>query len=127
MMTIQVEEIAFGKVFRTLDTMPGVIAINLHGSGPKEQTTSSPPRRTGGATVECLILGALRETKVPLTRTTLTEVIVQGGKAASSFQDAISKLVKKKHVTKGVDGNYKITAAGSKRYESACELEAEAA
>jgi hypothetical protein len=38
--TIDVEEVAFGKVFRTLDTMPGVISINLKGSGPTKVNES---------------------------------------------------------------------------------------
>jgi hypothetical protein len=123
-MTIDVEEIAFGAVFRRLDTMPGVISINLRGSGPKP-APSSTRRKGGSATVECLILGALVEATKPLSRPDLVAAVTAGGKQASSMPDALVKLKRKSHIAYLKGALYKITKAGRARYAEACAIQQE--
>lgn len=123
-MTIDVEEIAFGAVFRKLDAMPGVISINLRGSGPRGQAASKA-RKGSAATVECLILGALVEAKEPVTRAALVEAATAGGKQASSVPDALNKLKNKKHVRVVRGGMYKVMPAGRARYNEACAIQPE--
>lgn len=108
-MVIEVEEIAFGKVFRTLDAMPGVISIHLKGSGPK---APKPAAVSVSATVKSMILGALSEK--PHDIDALKDIVAKGGKSATSVPDAINKLKNDKKIASvvGQKGVYRITAAG---------------
>jgi hypothetical protein len=118
-MTIEVEEIAFGPVFRKLDIMPGVIAIHLRGTGPR---AVGPRNRGSVATVECLVLGALMLAKKPLNTTELATAITSFGKQKSSLGDSLMKLKAKKHIAAVKTATYKITPAGVDRYRTACVL-----
>jgi len=122
MMMIEVEEIAFGKVWRTLDLMPGVITIHMKGSGPKA-IASKPNGKGNGTTIPNLILEALlaRSPKT-MSKIELEKVIEAGGKMKASLPNSIQKLKKQKCIRSiGSKGDYKITAAGSK--EATTQLE----
>lgn len=126
--TIDVEESFFGKIYRTLDTMPGVAAISIHSEGVKQ--ASSPggkgQKRGGTQSAECVVLGELR--KGPQLRVALTEALNAAGKKGdASIAITMRKLVEQKQATKkGVGKNvtYTITKAGQTRYETACNVEA---
>ena len=80
----------------------------------------------GAGTVPCLILGALIAAKKALGREPLGKVLVDGGKAVTSLPDSLNKLKKEKEIItvgEGRDVAYKITAAGVKRYETACAVQ----
>ena len=99
--SIEVEEIAFGRVFRMLDATKGVVAIHLRGSGPKTAAApkSESSKRGGGATTECLVLAALVAAgKLPLNKVSLVAAIRAGGKSDSSLPDTLNKLNKKRHI-----------------------------
>ena len=122
-LTIEIEQVAMGKVWTTLDAMSGVISISLHGSGPKPAGPKKAGKPGGkSTTVPCLILGALVASKDPLPRTDLMLAVEAGGRAATSTPDSLAKLKKDKHIAPAGDGLYKITAAGVKRYETACKI-----
>jgi len=119
--TLEVEQIALGKVWTTLDGMAGVISFSLHGSGPKP---TGPKKKPGSpVTVPYLILGALVAAKTPLTRAELMAAVEAGDRAASSTLDSITQLKKNKHIAPVSKGVFKITSAGVKRYETACKTE----
>jgi len=119
--TLEVEQIALGKVWTTLDGMAGVISIGLHGNGPKPAAKKKGTKHGSSATVPCIVLGALNGSKKPLGKPALIEFIVAGGKAAASLADTLTKLKKDKHIAPVGDGLFKITPAGVKRYQTACQ------
>jgi len=120
-MTIEVEEIAFGRVWRTLDQMQGVITLKMHGTGPKPNKGSPVARASSkkGDTVTCVVLKALAHGK-PENKAALIDAVVAAGKAATSFPDSISKLKKAKHITNPSSGVFKITVAGAKYLSTVC-------
>jgi predicted transcriptional regulator len=123
---VEIEEIAFGRVFRALDGMNGVVSLTPVGEGVKAATGKPTGQKKGGAqSAPCLVLYALKG-GVPMSRSTLTAVLVEGGKAATSTADTMKKLMVAKEVTKhgtGKNVTYKITPKGIKRYETACQIQ----
>jgi hypothetical protein len=77
-MTISVEETFFGKIYRMLDTMPGVASIAIHSEGVKANGAARPKKKQGGTqSAHCLVLGAL--VKSPgITKAQLVPVCGQG-------------------------------------------------
>lgn len=129
-MTIEVEEIAFGKIFRTLDGMPGVVNIRIAGSGPKTAAaakSSTAGQKQGGAqTVPCIVLGTLIENKTPLGRPELFDAVESYGKHGTSLPDALQKLRRAKAIKSTGSGRtvtYKITPVGVKQFETACSIQ----
>jgi len=108
-MTIEVEEMAFGKVFRTLDGMPGVIAIKIAGTGPKKPKGNSKGN-SGGRTSAQIVLAEL--VRQPLDKGALTQRLEEGGKKATSLPDTLYKLRNQKLITGSAAKGYKITKAG---------------
>jgi hypothetical protein len=129
MMTIAVEEILFGKLYRTLDAMPGVASITIHSEGVKgngAEPKRKKQKQGGSQSVYCLVLGALASG--PATRDRLAPVLEEAGKKGSSLPDALTKARKAKHITVKNAGKrdavYTLTALGKKHYKTACEVEA---
>lgn len=118
-MMIEVEEIAYGRVFRVLDTMQGVVTITPVGEGPKQAKAAAKGKK---GTVYCLVLSALIEADKPLNRDALRDVLKANGKAASSLPDTLTKLKKAKHITIK-SAMYSVTPAGRKHYETSCPVE----
>lgn len=128
-MTINVEEIAFGRVFRALDAMPGVVSIDIQAESKRGAAAPAPAGRVGGkgtrtgaATIECIILGALGDGSEARTRDELRTAITRAGKAATSMPDALRKLKEKRHVKVAAGGKYAITVAGKERFVEACAI-----
>lgn len=125
---VEVEEIAHGRIFRLLDGAEGVVSITPIGDGPKSARQNSGTRgqKQGGAqSAPCLVLGALLETP-GLGRRALEGVLEANGKKATSLPDTLAKLRKARELaSKGAGKNvvYNITAAGKKRYETACKIQ----
>jgi hypothetical protein len=116
--TIQVEEVAFGRIFNLLDKMPGVVALNLHGSGSKPNG-AAPKKR--GATSASIILKIL--TTANCGRELLRSAMVKEGKSPASLQSTIDYLRKNKHIQDMPKGLFRITAAGRKYYSDATKGE----
>lgn len=129
-MTISVEETFFGKIYRMLDTMPGVASIAIHSEGVKANGAAKPKKKQGGTqSAHCLVLGAL--VKSPgITKAQLVPVLEGNGKKATTLPDTITKLKKAKHIAvkgSGKAATFTITAAGKKHFDTACEIEQGAA
>lgn len=116
-MTIEVEEMAFGKIFRTLDGMPGVVSINLKGAGPKAATPKGKANgdgtANGGKTLNTLLLEAMLASKNVLTAADLASALQAHGKSRNSAQGTLSRLKAHKLVKRSGKG-WKITPAGIK-------------
>lgn len=110
---IEVEEIAMGKVWRTLDTMKGVVRISLKGSGPKKGTKTNGKATNGGPSVGTLVIKALQNKKT-LSKGALEELLEANGKKKTSLPSKLTELKAKKQIAATGDGLYKITAAGRK-------------
>jgi hypothetical protein len=129
-MLIEVEEIAYGRVFRTLDGMDGVVSITPIGDGPKSSRqnvagATAVQKKGGAQSAPCLVLGALMITP-GLSRAQLTEVIVSNGKSKNSLPDTIAKLKDAGEIRASGEGRaitYRITAAGKKRWNTACQIQ----
>ena len=107
-MLVDVEEVAAGKIWRTLDAMNGVVSIKIKGEGPRQV---KPNGKGNGHTAQRLILDALRA-KSPLHRSELQAAIEAGGKQKTSLPQALSELKKGKRIIPLKAGLFKITAAG---------------
>ena len=119
-MMVEIEETAFGRVFRALDGMPGVVSMTPIGDGPK---TKGPVGKKGkGGTVYCLVLRALIEADKTVNRDVLRNMLSANGKAATSLPDALMKMQKAKHIT-NKKAMYGITPAGRKHYETSCPIQ----
>lgn len=118
-MMVEIEEVAFGRVFRFLDGMPGVVTITPIGDGPKAAKGAAKGKK---GTVYCLVLSALIAADKPLNRDALRDVLSANGKAASSLPDTLTKLKKAKHITIK-NAMYTVTPAGRKHYETSCPVE----
>jgi hypothetical protein len=128
-MMIEVERIAFGDVFVALDAMKGVVTITPIGDGPKgerQNGASTRGQKHGGAhSAPCLVLGALVRTP-GLGRVQLREVLTGNGKSANSLPDTLTKLKTAGEIRAsgtGKDVTYKVTSAGKKRFETACQIQ----
>lgn len=123
---LEVEEMAFGRVFRLLDGTAGVVTITPVGDGPKVKGNSGTKQKQGGAqSVGCLVLGALLQTP-GLGREQLYPVLESNGKARTSLPDTLAKLKKAGQIRasgSGRDVTYKATPAGKKRFETACTIQ----
>jgi hypothetical protein len=127
MMTIAVEESFFGKLYRTLDTMPGVASISIHSEGVKtlNGAAKAVQKQGGSKSVYCLVLGTVIS-KPGATRADLYAAVEATGKRSTSVPDALTKLKKAKHIAikgKGKGVTYSATPAGKKHYETACSIE----
>ena len=125
---LEVEEAYYGKVWRTLDAMPGVVTLMPISEGVKQPGEKKQRQKKGGTqSVYCLILGALAQPNVQnAARDYLVQVCEEAGKKATSVPDALMKMRKAKHVKstgKGRDVKFTITAAGRKHFETACQIE----
>lgn len=110
-LTIEIEEIAFGRVWRTLDAMPGVINIHMKGQGPKQLKPATEvlnKKTTARLVLEALLI------KSPASKLLLEEAILAGGKQKASLADTLTKLKKQKNISPAGKGMFKITAAGIK-------------
>jgi hypothetical protein len=103
MMMIECEEIAFGRVFRTLDTMPGVASIKIMGNGAKIATGPGKGNRTPGTRAK----GSL---------------MVAAGKSPKTLHGQSHMMLKLKLVKKTGKGILAITAAGKKYLETKCNI-----
>ena len=120
-MMVEIEEGAFGRVFRSLDGMPGVVSLTPIGDGPRVAKGKVGKKGKGG-TVYCLVLRALIEADKPVNRDALRDVLAANGKAATSLPDTLTKLKKAKHIAIK-NAMYTITPAGRKHYETSCPIQ----
>jgi hypothetical protein len=130
MMMIECEEIAFGRVFRTLDTMPGVASIKIMGNGAKIATGPGKGNRTPGTRAKgslkdgtsgrCIVLNAL--TDGPKSLKDINELMVAAGKSPKTLHGQSHMMLKLKLVKKTGKGILAITAAGKKYLETKCNI-----
>jgi hypothetical protein len=118
---VDIEEIAFGRVFRALDGMPGVVSLTPIGDGPRAAKGAAGKKGKGG-TVYCLVLRTLIDAGKPVNRDTLRNVLASNGKSATSLPDALTKLAKAKHIT-NKNAMYSVTPTGRKHYDTSCPVE----
>lgn len=126
---VEVEELAFGRVFRTLDNMQGVASITIVSEGGKTpgspKSSTERQKRGGATTLSCIILSDLM-TGSAKDAEWLRQTAVKSGKAASSVPDSLNKLLKAKEIKRmKIEGHvvYAITAKGKARYETACQIQ----
>jgi len=111
---ISVEEIAFGKVFRTLDEMPGVVSIKIKGSGPNASAPESARKHgkaSEGTTGKCVVFNFLLGKKKAVAPGVLADAIVAAGKSKNSIGNILYEAVKLKELAHSKDG-YKLTPVG---------------
>lgn len=123
-MFLQVEEVAFGRVFRSLRDMSGVVSIELEGK-QKGAAPAAPKRPKGktseGTTNQCIVLFALQ--KENLHRKELEAQLVATGRKASSLNGLLGKMTKAKLIKAHGEGIYAITASGNKFVNTSCPVQ----
>lgn len=125
---IEVEEIAHGRVFRMLDGCAGVVSITPIGDGPRSPGGGGQ-KKGGTQSAPCLVLAAMIEAgKVQLGRDALAAVMKSGGKNPTTLPGTLAAMKKAGEIRASGSGKgvtYGITAAGRKRYDTACKIEKE--
>lgn len=114
---VHVEEIAFGKVWRMLDTMPGVAKLELRSesAAPKKATNPNGDHRAtwrqpGGFNLRETLLKLLA--KKSLHATEIRELATKNGRSAGGANSATTNLAKRKLIKTDRKGNWSITRAG---------------
>lgn len=127
---VDVEEIAYGRVFRMLDGSDGVVSITPVGEGPRSQRANggiAVRQKKGGAlSVPCVVLKTLIRAGEPMLRFDIGEALVSAGKTKNGLAPTMKDLLEKKEVTRSGAGKktaYKVTPKGIKRFETACEIQ----
>jgi hypothetical protein len=112
--TVDVEEIAFGKVFRTLDAMPGVISIKIVGDGPRSQ---QQPATSGRPRAAAILLQALSAApRGQMARGDLEAVLAKNGRSKKSFPGTLFTMEKQKLLRRSARGKIvTMTPAGAKK------------
>jgi hypothetical protein len=126
---VEIEEGSFGKIWRMLDTMPGIVTLSYKSEGVKGQSGNKPGGKKGGAqSSECVVLDVLIRGERPCPRQVLSAALVTAGRKASTIAGVMNALIKKKQV-RVVSGRgskdvlYSVTPAGKKRFAEACQIE----
>jgi hypothetical protein len=125
-MMVEIEEIAFGRIFRMLDGTQGIVAITPIGDGPKGNGKTTGQKQGGAQSAPCIVLKALIRAGSPLPRANLGAALTAGGKSVSSLADTMNKLRTAKEVIRSGSGKnttYKVTPKGIKRFETACTIQ----
>jgi hypothetical protein len=131
--TIAVEEIAFGKIFRTLDGAPGVISLTFHqAESPKHKSLTNgadqedeprPPKQKKSSKVgkprpifaitgRDFLMNNLR--KSPMTRAALGAAFVKAGRSAASVSSLTHTAINQGDIEKTADG-YMLTRKAKDR------------
>lgn len=133
MMILAVEEIAFGRVFRNVKNMPGVVSIDIDGNADKKGGAAPRSARGSvkeGSTRKCIILSTLQQTP-GIMISQMMDPLRSAGKGTASVSALLHtmikhKLIKKKakkvkgeHSAKAV---YFITPQGEKYMTTNCNL-----
>lgn len=116
--SIEVEELAVGKVMRLLNTMPGVAKLHLdlerrevkaNGAGEprgpyKTRKKAVQLEETGEEVIAKVLFG-----KPPMTNAQLRDVFVSQGRSASSINSVLHTMKNKGDVQISPDGGYTLT------------------
>lgn len=122
-LTVLVEEAFFGKVFRTLDGMPGIAGVQIISEAhPPAKAAGKKNTVANGATTQCIVLRTLKERG----RSLVPDVIAAckaGGKARASAVMMLRDCVKAKKAIrtgKGKTALYAISPTGTKWLADNC-------
>jgi hypothetical protein len=120
MLHVAVEEAFYGKIFRALDTMPGVVSLNpVSEAHPQQAKAGKPDSIKNGSTAGCLVLAALIKAKRPMAKAELAEAMTTGGKKAATLPSTLQSLKSKRHVI-NAKGAWQITPTGVKFFGEKC-------
>jgi hypothetical protein len=123
---VDVEEIAFGHVFRMLDTTKGVARLTIVSDTVKRPGKTSGQKKGGAQSAACLVLGALNAAKNSMSRPQLVLVLEASGKKGSTLPSTLNELWREKEILRSGDGQnvrYRITMKGRKRFQTACQIQ----
>lgn len=134
MMSIAVEEIAFGRVFRVLKNMSGVISLDIDGNADKA-ATKNPERAPRGSAIKgtsgrCIVLGLLTQTP-GITSLQMGDAMSSAGKSPKTLHSLLHLMAKEKQIKKwapkkkGGRPTFTITATGRGYMAKNCAVELE--
>jgi hypothetical protein len=137
MMTIAVEEIAFGAVFRRLKNMPGVISLDLDGNAdekPAKNGTNGKGKGGGGIakipkgsdatgdSAKCIVLSKLAQEKgTPVSGADLTAALVDNGKSPKTFAN-VSHIMRRDKLARKSKKGWTLTVKGHRYLETECQI-----
>jgi hypothetical protein len=134
MMTIAVEEIAFGAVFRRLKNMPGVISLDLDGNAdekPAKNGTNGKGKGGGGiakngkgtdaagSSARCIVMSAMADGVA--TGPDLATALEAQGKSRKTFANVSHWLRHNKMARKSKKG-WSLTAKGHVYLDTECKI-----
>ena len=119
--TVSVEEIAFGKVYRMLDTHPGVISMTYHAEGSKpnghdkkENGNKGKPKNTFEMRGSEYLLGAMYKHKGPVRTIALRKLFEQAKRSPASVSSLLHAAKQEGLIESREDG-YVLTKKGRDR------------
>jgi len=98
--TVKVEEIAFGKIYRLLDTQSGVIEISYHAEGPSKLKPNGHASGTRKSRADFKITGkdfllqSLYKNSQPLSNSGVKALFIADGRSGSSPNSILDELKK---------------------------------
>lgn len=127
MMTIAVEEIAFGSVFRRVKNMDGVISLAIDAEQDTKsngKTRAKKPKKgtmADGTSAKCIVLSSLERSGVPMSSSDLMDILEGAGKSRKTFANVTHHAKKDKTIRKTAKG-WVITPTGRKVLETECQI-----
>lgn len=106
MMLVAVEEIAFGKVFRTLNTMDGVVGIKINADADAASQSTKQKRGTqkDGTSALCIVMRRIAADKNPVTPRVLGDVLEAAGYSRKTWGNIVAKFRDQKLAIKSPKG-----------------------
>ena len=128
MMTIAVEEIAFGAVFRRIKNMDGVISLDIDAEKDERKykggggiAKNGKGTDAAGTSALCVVLSALDAEGTRLTSGQLGDVLESAGKSRKTFANVSARLRNRKLAQKSKTG-WALTLIGRKYLKTECRI-----
>jgi len=131
-MTIAIEEIAFGSVFRRLKNMEGVISLDIHDDNEKPKSNgkgrggggiAKQPKGTdaGKDSAKCIVLNYIDQAKRPCPSGELTLRLVEAGKSPKTFAN-VSHIMKRDKLARKTKKGWVLSPTGRKYLNTECRV-----
>ena len=138
MMMLEIEEIAFGAVWRKVKNMEGVARIHLDAEPDEKPNGIKPggvPRYRGGGGIakngkgsdaggdsaKCIVLAALDEAELPVASSYLTDLLEAKGKSRKTFAN-VSHVMRRDKLARKIKKGWVLTPAGRKYLQTECRI-----
>lgn len=111
--TVGVEEAYFGKIYRSLDTTPGVVSLSYHSEHKTEGKPNGKVNLKYETSAKALVLDTLSKAKGPLPASAIVEAFRKASRADGSASSTLHVLKTGGLITQSRKG-YALSSRGRK-------------